>query len=192
MLLENVDLYNAVDDEDRFLNDEELYNFGDDWRRILDVMPELVGYNFESWQLKQERLKEAEDSLVNAKAYLAGDNMRGQSFEWIDRLQNDLLGTPTEVNKVILQWLRSSVHENCVVNYLIVEDKTALETAQVLLVFLDGKGRVVRQSRIEPSEAEEMGGFWLQHSCYSVHEWTDGKIGEDYQEDGVCGHLLHM
>jgi hypothetical protein len=185
-------LDNAVDDEDRLLNDEELYNFGDDWRRILDVMPELVGYNFEYWQSNQPHLKEAEDGLVKAKAYLAGDDMQGESFEWIDELQNDWPVTATEANKIILGLLRSSVHQTCVVNYLIVEDKTALETEQLLLVFLDGKGRVVRQTRLGPSEAEDMGGSWLSLSWYEVPEWTDGEIGEDYQEGGVCGNLLHL
>ena len=189
-LLEHVDWCNAVDDEDRLLDDEDLYNFGDDWRRILDVFPELVSYSDEIWTSQQKSLQEAEDYLLNAKAYLAGREVEDSPIEWIDSIKEHC--PATEAEQIVMGTYRSGVHMECVANYLIVEDKKAVETKQLLLVFLDAFGRVVRWSRVDPSEAEQMGGSWLAPNWFDLHEWKDGEIGEDYQVGGVCGHLLHM
>jgi hypothetical protein len=190
-LLDKVDLFNALDDEDRLLDDEDLYDFGDDWKNILDVMPELVVYSDASlWQSNQRRLLKAEDMLIKAKAYLAGQNVEGAPVELITNTRAVLPGSAVEES--VLGLLKSKVHRACVVNYFIVEDREALETQQLLLVSLDAGGRVVRWSRVGPEEAEQMGGFWLDGSWDEVNEWTEAEIGEDYQVGGVCGHLLHL
>jgi hypothetical protein len=190
-LLEKVDLFNTLDDEDRLLDDEELYDFGDDWREILHVMPELVVCNDASlWQSNQRRLVKAEDELVKAKAYLAGEEVQGAPVQLIENTRRVL--PVADLEGSVLGVLRSIVHRACVVNYVIVEDKEALETQQLLLVFLDARGRVVRWSRVGPEDVEQMGGFWLDGSWDEVNEWTNAEIGEDYQVGGVCGHLLHV
>lgn len=189
-LVEHVDFCNAVDDEDRLLDDEELYNFGDDWKRILDVFPELVSYRGEAWTSQQESLQGAEDNLIKGKAYLAGGEIPDPSFEFIDSIKNN--SPAVEADQIIMVMFWSSLHRECVANYLIVEDKKALETKQLLLVFLDAFGRVVRWSRIGPNEAEQMGGSWFALCWSDLPEWEEGEIGEDYQVGGVCGHLLHM
>ncbi|KFY89174.1 hypothetical protein V500_05906 [Pseudogymnoascus sp. VKM F-4518 (FW-2643)] len=99
-LVEHVDFCNAVDDEDRLLDDEELYNFGDDWKRILDVFPELVSYRDEAWTSQQESLQEAEDNLIKGKAYLAGGEIPDPSFEFIDSIKNN--SPAVEVDQIIM------------------------------------------------------------------------------------------
>ncbi|OBT61051.1 hypothetical protein VE03_09141 [Pseudogymnoascus sp. 23342-1-I1] len=171
-LVENVDFCIVVDDEDRLLDDEELYNFGDDWRRILDVFPELVNSDG-AYATHQEFLQEAEEFLIKGKAYLAGGDIPDSSFGWIDSIKyNSPAG---EADQTIM-----------------VEDKKALETKQLLIVFIDAFGRVVRWSRFGSGEAEQMAGSWFAGGWSDLEEWEEGVIGEDYQVGGVCGHLLHM
>jgi hypothetical protein len=192
-LLENVDLFNTLDDEDRLLDDEDLYDFGQEWQKILDLMPELVvqlSTDALTWYSSLTRLTKAEDELDKAKAYLAGEDIQGAPVELIEGMRNIL--PADQAGESVLRILRSQVHKTCVVNYIIVEDSEALETQQLLLIFLDAHGRVVRSSRVPPVQAEQMGGFWLDGSWDDVDEWMEADIGDDYQVGGVCGYLLHM
>ena len=122
----------------------------------MDVFPELVSYRDEAWTSQQESLQGAEDNLIKGKAYLAGGEIPDPSFEFIDSIKNN--SPAVEADQIIMGMFWSSLHRECVANYLIVEDKKALETKQLLLEFLDAFGRVVRWTRIGPNEAEQMGG----------------------------------
>ncbi|PQE18144.1 hypothetical protein CJF30_00009297 [Rutstroemia sp. NJR-2017a BBW] len=157
-LLENVDLFNTLDDEDRLLDDEDLYDFGQEWQKVLDLMPELVvSTDASNWHSSLTLLTEAEDELDKAKAYLAGGDIQGAPVELIEGMRTVL--PADKAGESVLQILRSKVHKTCVVNYILVEDSEALETQQLLLIFLDAHGRVVRSSRVPPDQAEQMGGF---------------------------------
>lgn len=61
----------AVDEENRLLDNRELYRFREDWTKILYVMPELIVTNG-AWDWKSG-LEQAENELVKAKTYLAGE-----------------------------------------------------------------------------------------------------------------------
>jgi hypothetical protein len=56
-----INLEYALDDEDRLLDDLDLYNFGDQWQQILDVMPELVRCDPFDWASHFERIRQGED-----------------------------------------------------------------------------------------------------------------------------------
>lgn len=189
-LLQKIDLFMALDDEDRLLNDEDLYDFGDDWRKILDVMPELVVSNAASLpDSAEELLEQAKNELIKAKAEIAdqGKAVPAQVIDYTGPLE------PIPLNyRNMLLVLRGKVHKACVVNYIIVEDKEALETGLLLLAFLDTHGRVVRWSRIDAEDAMQMSGFWMNSSWDELDEFLKGKLGDDYQVGGVRGHLLHI
>ena len=62
----------------------------------------------------------------------------------------------------------------------------------VLLLFLDDCGRMVRRSRLDASEAEQVGGSWLEHCWEESDYWNEADLGEDYREGGVCADLLYF
>lgn len=181
----------ALDSKDRLLDDDGLYDFGDDWRKILDVMPELVVSNDASLrESNQELLRQAEDELVEAKADLADQEGQAAPAQVINYTR-PVEAMPLDHSNM-LQVLRSKVHKACVVNYIIVEDKEALKTEQLLLAFLDTNGRVVRWTRVGSEDAMQMSGFWMNSSWDELDEFLEAELGDDYQVGGVCGHLLHM
>jgi len=181
----------AIDGEEDLLNDADLYNFGDNWRKILDVMPELVvlveSEENGSLPLEKKLLEEAEKRLVDAIADLADPERvvpTSQPIDW---------GKPGPIHdsSLLLKVLRCAVHKCCVEKFIVVLDKEALETGEVLLIFLDMQGRVVRWCRLCAQYAEDMSGMWIQ-SSWDEQEFMDAELGEDYKVGGVCGHLLHL
>lgn len=190
-VVDRVDMYNAVDD--RLLNDATLYDFGDHWERIFDYIPELVVDQSEDASYRARRLRDAEDAFRMAQAIFSGSPATAAIGEEPMRLIESARRylPAAEVQEHVLQVLQSSIHCACVKTYLIVEDEEALQTGQVLLLFLDNCGRAVRQQRLPAREAEDIGGAWVQHCWDEDHFWEDADLGADYQEGGVCGHLLY-
>ncbi|KAL9599869.1 MAG: hypothetical protein Q9219_003563 [cf. Caloplaca sp. 3 TL-2023] len=191
-LVEPLDMYMAVDGDHRLLNDSDLYDFGADWQRVFQYIPELMtpsGWNWSYWQERQQ------EALRELTAY-AERGLAGVDQGLIDNLTGVTQGTPAigfqgaQLEQEVAKLLQSEVHRNHVVTWLVIEDEEALETGLVAVVFIDGHGKVVRSKRVGAGEAEQMGGFWADHSWYEISEWEDGEYGPEYQSGGSCGNLL--
>lgn len=191
-LISPVDLDNAIDGPAYLLSDPTLYDFGPDWPRILDIFPELVGLPDRPAQLAhQARIQAAIAAFHAARTALASTDpsvIPGAPTALIEGAREFL--PAQNVTPHVLTAMQSSIHKACVVNYLLVEDALALESGELRLLFLDARGRVVREARVDGSAAEEMGGFWLQRSWDEVGEWTRAEWGESYREGGAEGALL--
>lgn len=192
-LLANVDLDNAVDSEDRLLNDPALYNFGDDWANILDYVPELVTVADEAEHAAQ--IREAKAQFRAAQEHFRTDgatNVAGQPTALIENARRLL--PPQDVEPLVLGAMQSSIHKACVTNYVIVEDAVTLadesEDGQVAMRFLDARGRVVREVRVSAGDAEQMGGLWLECAWDEGGDWAAAELGPEYRRGGSCGDLL--
>lgn len=195
---------NAVDDNDRLLDDKSLYNFGPNWERILYYIPELVSNydddddndNDGGGGGRSQRIQKEIDDFREAQAALLIPSPAGAELEppssitWLVSNMRSYFTTPAEVEVQVLSAIQSSIHKACVVNYIILEDKEALlpETTTeglVRLIFLDSCGYVVRSNRISAGDAEQMGGQWLEH-CFDERdrEWREAEFGDEYKEGG--------
>lgn len=63
------------------------------------------------------------------------------------------------------------------------------EDMRLRLLFLDARGRIVRETRIDGPTAENLGGSWMQSSWDDDDEWIEAEWGEDYCEGGREGGL---
>ena len=73
------------------------------------------------------------------------------------------------------------------VNYLIIEDKQALESGKVLVVFVDDVGQVVRKNRVDAEEVMSLGGMWMHCAYDDLEIWMEGEVGADYVVGGARG-----
>ena len=86
---------------------------------------------------------------------------------------------------------------------MVVEDEEALMGGkeEVLLLYLDHHGAVVRQSRIHATITQEVSGAWQRCSWHETPYWEDAVVGEAYIDieelvarladaTGVGGHAL--
>ena len=175
-LIEGVQLDIALNSEDNLLDDADLYDFGDDWRRILDQIPEIIPIQdvpaHSNW-IREDLTKYLafqKHGLGSASPRLRQNLSFLEGAEYEDAIRKALLG---------------SLHYACKVTFLVVEDREALETGNVLLLYLDAEGLVVRSLRIHPGEIEQVSGGWSD-GCLIEDDsyWEDVEIGTDYRSGG--------
>jgi hypothetical protein len=68
--------------------------------------------------------------------------------------------------------------------WLLVLDEEAFRDEEMLLVFRDMKGDVVRQIAIKPDEAENLPHYRLRGSIRESGYWTDAVVGKKYKSRG--------
>ncbi|KAL3451153.1 hypothetical protein BJX65DRAFT_304556 [Aspergillus insuetus] len=78
-------------------------------------------------------------------------------------------------------------HAACVVTRVFVEDIHALETSDLLHVFLDDCGNVVREWRTGEGADDEFDGVWLERVWKEDISGRRGELGPAYQRGGCRG-----
>ena len=95
--------------------------------------------------------------------------------------------TEDEKDEAIYKEKTSEIHDWTTRSYIFITDKTALETGEVLVVFFDGCGRVVRSNRMDPDEGESLAGAYFEGIHIRQSWFGQAQIGSDYMPGGVCG-----
>ncbi|KAL8949913.1 MAG: hypothetical protein Q9222_004015 [Ikaeria aurantiellina] len=191
-IIQSIELDNAVDGEHRLLNNPDLYNYGSQWQRVFQVLPELLHTEPQSWTYRCDAQRKAVEEL---RAYAQG-GLAQADRRLVDNLTGVSQGTPeiglrgAELEHSAARALQSAVHQSRVVAWVVLEDAEALDTGKVGLMFVDPQGRVVRSSRLEPGDAEMMGGLWVDGSWDEMDDWEDATFGPEYQAQGEFGGLL--
>ncbi|KAF5636904.1 hypothetical protein F25303_8107 [Fusarium sp. NRRL 25303] len=68
--------------------------------------------------------------------------------------------------------------------WLLVFDRESFEEEEVLLVFRDKRGNVVRQSSIKPDDLEHIPHYIMRGSITESGFWLDAEVGEKYKKKG--------
>jgi hypothetical protein len=162
-LLDRLNWDQALELEELILDDVALYDYGDDWDRIFEVVPERLLEEL----LDDKRLRDAPE----IRKAPVREEQHKLDIEGVADLKQATV----------------RLHYHAVRKYLFVADKTALDTGKVLVVFFDDCGRMVRQSRMEPEFGEGLAGAWANCSIDEMNEFSEAEIGPDYLPGGPCG-----
>ncbi len=155
-------------------------------------MPEILAAedDDEDWKPKEALrhvvgvYRKVEKILAGVKPEDVGANQ--QMVEMIEAARERNMGLTTEELRAdVLVGLIEWVLKESVVIYIVVLDEEAFESGNMLLVWLDRLGRVVRSNRFDAQGAEEMYGLWFESAWHEIYEWQEGEIGEDYRDAGV-------
>lgn len=155
----------ALDVDENMLDDATLYDYGDNWRRIFEVVPErlLEAMNeVDGMPTPEEREARIRDAQRNTNIDEAADT---EAF----------------------RQATARLHARVIYKYLFVADKVALDTGRVLVIFYDDCGRVVRQSRVRPERGEQLSGAWFEVFVHEIAEFEEVEVGPDYLPGGSCG-----
>ena len=188
-LISEIDIVMAIDSEERLLDDASLYGgFGERWEGMFELMPELLNVGGTGGRYRARITRDVE-FLKEARLRL----QHGSDAMEATREGKDVVGDMIEkyraylpedrMRQRVLDIFLSAVHKACVVNYIIIEDKTTLECDESLLflAFVDAWGRVVRSRRVDNSEAEQLSGMWFQHAFDETMTWDSAEIGNEYK-----------
>lgn len=172
----NTDIDDAVGSHRNLLNNADLYNFGNKWQRVFSVLPELLEPTTD--MLDAGYVNQMRENAMN-------ENFPSHIEQLIAKIRRNL---PQErAEEEIFDIVHAPVQKAHVVNYLIIEDKQALESGKVLVVFVDDVGQVVRKNRVDVREVEMLGGMWIQSAYDDLGIWMEGEVGVDYMVSGARG-----
>lgn len=171
------------------------------WRRIFDIFPEIAGpiapepcspSGSRTSQGKRviKRVHDPmDDAFKDMRLFFKRDLRTAKQSDpaaWLHERNSVIESTGMILQEVVMS------------TYMFVADKEAFETGQLLLLYLDGLRRVIRQSRID-SERDDVGsivGSWsrtrelLEYSVVSERYRVDGDLGRElYRLDEVLKDL---
>lgn len=181
------------------LDSEDLFNFGpapDSWRRIYDILPELAGplliqpFCSSDGELLVKRVSEPSDDIFkNMYRYFKRDLAIAKADDpaaWLHERNSVIESTATPLQKVATS------------TYMFVADEEAFRTGRLLVLYLDGFRRVIREGRVD-GELDDIGsiiGTWmetndlLEYATLSERYRVDGDLGRKlYQLDEVLADL---
>ncbi|KAF2222119.1 hypothetical protein BDZ85DRAFT_137381 [Elsinoe ampelina] len=169
---------NMSDEEDAphfILNNRSQLHFGQDWEKVFEVIPELIGHI----NRLEERL--LPEQSVNVKMEQASLAEKVASLP--DGTVVQSLADCDEVHMLQVY---------AVQGYLLVADAEALQTGLFKLIWYDGRGGAIRSSTIEPSEARRFRRYTELGRAYDCFDyWTQGFIDPKYRLDGEYRSVVY-
>jgi hypothetical protein len=141
----------------RILDDPSLFDTGsENWQSAYKVFPELAAPELRR-DFNQSDIEEVKE-LISAMC------------ESRDPEEDDYEDTICAIAKVGF--------------WLIVVDEEAFENDELLLVFMDKKGNVVRQTGIKPEALPDLPHYNLRGSITESGLWRDAEVGKKYKTKG--------
>ncbi|KAJ5400957.1 hypothetical protein N7465_011446 [Penicillium sp. CMV-2018d] len=163
------------------LDNAEHFDFGSDWRRIYEILPEVAG----------PLSPEVEDGWV--------PRFRGpEYFDYIRPEFKAQLAEAKEKNPeewreggrdTIIENLAMRFHKLSTRTYLILMDQEAFQSGSPLLLYLDGFRNIVREGRLDP-EFHDLFGI--------ISKWMNSEllentvVGDKYRVSGELGKELYQ
>ncbi|KAL2811881.1 hypothetical protein BJX63DRAFT_443865 [Aspergillus granulosus] len=156
------------------LDDAELFNYGSDWKQILSVLPEIIGFSMAyrraSSQAKLDRaLPKLKGAFTRAKREHPGWKQDVNLLLIGNRYARDLLCS------VSMGWLW-------------IVDEEAFETDKLLVVYLDAKQDITVQGRmdVDQGDMDEILLKWYDRVPPGPI-FDEGTVGDNYRLDTESG-----
>jgi hypothetical protein len=164
------------------LDDESVFNFGDDWERVFEVIPELAGPR--AGFSRRFVIEEYNERIIKR----SGETLREQVAS-LPSLQDRIAAVESSDNY-------AQVHS--VDSYIFVADERTFTADELLILFLDKMGNHIRQSRI-PLPCHELsyfGGALDRIRLDTAIHWTEdyppgSTLSTKYRAFGEIGRELY-
>lgn len=162
------------------LNDPQIFDFGENWNRVFDILPELAGP-------QQGYICTFEGGISHRDLLSIRQRLRERVMRAEDKEEEVECGIGMELQFMAVQ------------AYLIVADREAFETDKLRILYLDARGNIVRHSRLAPENVWEARGEWSGAKYRDSQWWKEkeyftqpgGTLGEKYKAKGEIGRILY-
>lgn len=177
------------------LDDYDLFNFGNDWERLFEVIPELANPTCGVGNIRphappyDSEIHDLEGYRSTLKDMLRRKKQIGPK-EW--------QANPQHMIEVEAKWLQLA----CITRNLIIVDQEAFETGHCRLVLFDSRQNIIREARFEIF-TEYMGKIMRTGNIAEIKLdywdvkfrqwiWEDSQVGEKYRANGEVGRVLYQ
>ncbi|KAB8225853.1 hypothetical protein BDV33DRAFT_187178 [Aspergillus novoparasiticus] len=147
------------------LNNAELYNFGSDWQRVYEILPEVAGPST-GGLVSLETLSQAKQ--------IETELWRKDPHRFIELKASRLLSAVTT-------------------RYMLLADQEAFETdGRLRLIYLDNKRNIVRETRVDADGQTITDIIMAWFELTDPLELEDGITGDRYRVMGDLGRELYQ
>lgn len=172
------------------LDDPEVFNYGEEWDRIFDVIPELTIGSF------------SDPQLLTRPKFPPTDADLSLGKEWRDDFKRFLRIQKREFPE---EWKRNphslinkaagSLHRMWCARPLVIVDKEAFETGYGRVIYIDSRRNIIRETRFDLNDPYcylyEITMDWFDYT-YQEWLWMDSQVGEKYRAEGEFGQALYQ
>ncbi|KAJ5666093.1 uncharacterized protein N7477_008541 [Penicillium maclennaniae] len=166
------------------LNDATQFDFGSEWRRVFEILPEIAGPG-SGGSLTERTLKRALDlednDLVELRVWFKEALHREKQrdpYRWRENREAVIEEAATSMQHVITEI------------YMIIADEEAFRSGRLLVVFLDGFRNIIRQARFDTDEYDV---DYIVSGFTETNEFAvDTTVGEKYRVEGELGKQLYQ
>jgi hypothetical protein len=168
------------------LDDVNLFDFGSEWRRIYDVLPEIA-YPVYFREVEEGDQNILRDNYVEPQEHV---EMRMHFKRGIAAAKRD----DPEARRNDRNTMIESIHtlqREAAYRYIVIADEKAFESGRLRVIYPDGLQRIIREGRIEPDyhDIGTVAGLW-ENACEILGpECTT--LDEKYQINGEIGKELY-
>ncbi|KAL4746451.1 hypothetical protein BDW72DRAFT_210399 [Aspergillus terricola var. indicus] len=171
------------------LNDAELFNFGSDWRRIFDILPEIAGCQYHQPKYDATGINNVVE--IGQSAHYPGRHDQEMLDDYAD-LEEEILTSKAEHpdwkddpdillepgDTVIRSLLRTAT-----ISWIIIVDEETFRTDTLLFKYLDMHQNVTVEGRLELDQGyiDEMLMRWEDGGRPLGYMMENGTVGERYK-----------
>ncbi|KAB8067079.1 hypothetical protein BDV29DRAFT_186807 [Aspergillus leporis] len=158
------------------LNNAHLYNFGSDWQRVYEILPEIAGpstegpVSLETLLSTRSRFK----TWLSEAKQIEPEFWRKDPHRFIELKAAGLLRAVT-------------------IRYMLLADQEAFETdGRLRLIYLDNKRNIVRETRVDADGQTITDIIMAWFELTDPPELEDGITGDRYRVTGDLGRELYQ
>ncbi|KAJ6022826.1 hypothetical protein N7499_008145 [Penicillium canescens] len=163
------------------LNDATLFNFGFDWQRVYDIMPEVAGPVSDAGYTRYPSPEIVEMSRTQFRTSLR-KTKQSEPHRW------------REDPDRFIEFEAADLLRTVAAAYILVADQKAFETGgQVRLIYVDGKRNVIQETRVE-ADAQTITDVIMDWDQLNLPPdlWEEGTIGDRYRVNRDLGRELYQ
>lgn len=166
------------------LDNATLFNFGPDWHRIYNILPEVA------YPIQFECLTGSDTKFKRYFEPSYHEEMRSYFKRDLATMKHDDPGAWHNDRFAVIERAAISLQRSATSTYIIIADEEAFRSGGLRVLYLDAFRRIVREGRIDP-EADDVSsivGSWMETS--GLMEYST--VGERYRVNGDLGRELYQ
>ncbi|KAE8419871.1 hypothetical protein BDV36DRAFT_293762 [Aspergillus pseudocaelatus] len=158
------------------LNNAQIYNFGSDWQRVYEILPEIAGPSTEGF-VPLETLSSIRSHF---KIWLSEAKQIEPEFWRKDRHR-------------FIELKAAGLLRAVATRYMLLADQEAFETdGRLRLIYLDNKRNIVRETRVDADGQTITDIIMAWFELTDPPELEDGITGDRYRVTGDLGRKLYQ